>query len=189
MHRIYYKFDMSIVNEAYTWRDIVSSVPEEREVYDPNSLAGYIDAIVEYYRELSAGVNLDNDETASQILGDVIDLFAEYCERFGSIEKIYIAGNGFYSPEETTEIGFFDGSHGIMGEFEGFTIETQPLYQDLLYRTDGNYRIQPTLCIQLKNYQTFSDTGIALESTGEIVTIPLEHQDLSYRRDHDLVVW
>ena len=81
---------MSIVNEAYTWRDIVSSVPEEREVYDPNSLAGYIDAIVEYYRELSAGVNLDNDETASQILGDVIDLFAEYCERFGSIEKIYI---------------------------------------------------------------------------------------------------
>jgi len=175
---------MSITAEkvASAWRDIVNDTPEEREVYNANSLTDYIDVVMAYYRELIADIDPNNTSDIAQVLAELGNLIDEYQEQCGEMGDIRVQGNGIYIPGESDDFRFLEGTQGISGEFAGFSISNLPAYQDLLYQEGGDYFVEPTLCIELSEFREYTNTGIAFESNGDSVSIPLEGQDLNFTR-------
>lgn len=173
---------MSMITEASTWRDIVNDTPEEREVYNANSLTDYIDVALDYYRELIADIDPNNPDEIAEVLMELTTFMSAYQEQCGEMGEVRVQGNGIYIPGESDDFRFFEGTQGISGEYAGFCIDTLPAYQDLLYQKGGDYLVEPTLCIELRDFREYTSTGIGLESNGDSVSVPLEGQDLNFTR-------
>lgn len=173
---------MSTVSEVQTWNDIIDDEPGEREIYDEASLADYIDVAVLYYREAADRIDFKSDESMLEFLDELLRFMNEYAKTINDVKEVRIQGNGMYLPEETNALEFFNGTPGFSGEIDGFSIATLPTYPDVLNKKDGERAIQPILCLELVNCRYYTDTNIALEPTGESISIPLEHQDLCFTR-------
>lgn len=175
---------MNIVRETKVWRDIVNATPDEKEVYGKVSVNDYLDLARKYYAKLTRDVAPDNLEKLGKVLSEVNEIVAEFEKIVGEIGTVRVQGNGYYMPETGDDFYFFEGTQGISGEFAGFSIQTLPTYRDLLSDTDEAYTLVPALCLELRDYRTYSDTGIALEPDEERgnAIIPLNDQDLAYTR-------
>lgn len=163
------------------WRDIVNYSPDMKAKYNNSSLADYVDLVRDFYTDLQLKYDLGDQFEDAQALTEIEKLFTEYEQQVGEIGEIYISGNGFYLPNNTDEVLFFDGSNGISGHLSGFVICQLPKYQDLLYQKNSEYKTTPMLCIELDDFKKYSNTGIALEPSGGAI-IPLVGQDLCFNR-------
>lgn len=173
---------MRVANETSVWRDIVNQTPDWRESYNVKSLTDYIDTIQAYYDDLANLIDLSNVETWPQILIELNGLMEAQMEQFGRMGMIRVQGNGMYLPENRDELKFFDGGRGIAGDYEGFSINTLPIYQDVLYEQEDEPVSAPTLCIELSGYREYAYGDLALEPTGGSVSVPIEGQDICFSR-------
>ena len=174
---------MRVSNETSVWRDIVNQDSDRREAYNANSLNDYIDTVLAYYHELSSRFDVSNPEAWPHILVELTDLMDVQMAQCGEMGEIRVRGNGVYLPGDSQYFGFFDGSHGLAGDYAGFSISELPAYQNLLYNSTSKELMQPTLCIELSNYHEYSSTDIQLEARGDSVSIPIEGQDICFSRN------
>lgn len=173
---------MRVANETSDWREFVNRQPEWRESYNAKSLSDYIDTVVAHYDELGDLLDLNNPETWQQVLIEVNSLMDAQFDKFGEIGMIKVLGNGMYLPDQSDELKFLDGSHGVCGEYAGFSIGMLPRYQQLVYDHKNPSVLSPALCIELGNYREYSDNNIALETNGDSVSIPIVNQDICFIR-------
>lgn len=176
---------MNTAREASRWRDIVNATPDEKETYAEQSVNDHLDLARNYYAQFIKGVAPENLNKLAKIAREVNELVDAYQAIVGGLEGIRVQGNGYYLPEHGEDFTFFDGTQGISGEFAGFSIQTAlPTYRDMMGEVNDAYTPVPLLCLELRNYRTYSNTGIALEAdeaNGNAI-IPLTGQDLAYTR-------
>lgn len=175
---------METVRDAMMWRDIVNNTPEEREAYNRLSVNDYLDAAKQYFAELMEGVDPEDPDALAQVLMDLNQLMTDFQNDFGEIGEVRVQGNGYYLPENGYEFYFLNGTQGISGEFGSFYISDLPNYAELLADENEEPRMEPTLCLELKNYRVYTPNDIALEPDEDrgSAIVPIEAQDLAYTR-------
>ena len=169
---------------ADAWREMVNNNHIERPLYNELSVNDYFDMARSYFTECIADIDPSDEQAVAQVLLDVTQLMSDLQHEYGEIGELYVRGNGFYLPENSDDILFTDGTPGLRGEFDSFSVMTLPTYAELLNGKPGDLYTKLTLCMELRNYSTVTSSGVALEVNKHSpnAAIPIEAQDFTFMR-------